>query len=108
MNSALLRAIFNLVGIPTRTDRVAGHLKAILLERNLEFLDSTVQGFYQNGWYFRVVKIDKTGDWLAWCAKTPLIAKSPALEPRETEVWFEFGRTKVEAISKLKAKVYLV
>lgn len=74
--------------------------------QTLQCLNPPPQGFFQDGWYFRVARINKTGDWIAWCSKTPLIAKFPGLEPPGTEVWFEFGRTKEEALARLKADVY--
>jgi hypothetical protein len=39
---------------------------------------------------------------IAWCAFQPLVANDAVREPAEP-VFFEFGRTEAEAITKLKA-----
>lgn len=40
--------------------------------------------------------------YMAWAAFQPLSTDSPHSEPQES-VWFEFGRTKTEALHRLKA-----
>ena len=59
--------------------------------------------FQENGWYFACKVF---GDqFLAWCCQKPLVGSGPLLEPAENEVWFEYGDTREEALTRLKREV---
>lgn len=60
--------------------------------------------FSEGDWYFRVTR-SRNKNWIAWCARSPLVAHTPMWEPPSTSVWFRYGQTKEEAIAKLKAEV---
>jgi hypothetical protein len=59
-------------------------------------------------WHFKV-KRTRSGSplpFLAWCAKTPMLGNSPLdMDFTEREVYFEFGETADEALTKLKKEV---
>lgn len=55
-------------------------------------------------WRF-TAKPGKGSGFTAWCAKSEYLGNSPLDLPFDMEVYFEFGNTAEEAISKLKRKI---
>lgn len=57
-------------------------------------------------WHFKVRQMrDGSGQYLAWCARTPDLHEGPLEISLTEEVHFEFGATEQAALQKLKAEV---
>lgn len=74
---------------------------------NKNFGRKKLINFSERSWYFAVKPCEHPDlpNYLAWCSQQPLVADHPLREPEDREIYFEFGRTKEEAIARLKAEV---
>jgi hypothetical protein len=54
-----------------------------------------------NNWYIRSGKFSILEEYCAWGSLQKLIAENPLEENISQDVWFEFGKTREEAVGKL-------
>lgn len=58
------------------------------------------------GWNFRVFR-SRAGSWIALAKREPFVLEEPSAIREPGDVWFEFGDTEEEALTKLKRSLGL-
>ena len=59
---------------------------------------------YRHGKWHIKCGLSIRGEFTAWASREPLTGESP-LDDLDQEVWFEFGKTRKEAVDKLRKEL---